>query len=166
MFCRICGKKIPEDSRFCPHCGEVVVTEEAPVSAEETCGTRAFTFPDGTTYDQASVPVNEWLSSGGLRILDARYTVDTTLLAGTLVPVITRVELDWAPEERAKPYQMAVMLDSRSDFALFKRKDHRSLQRQFDQWHREHPECEVAGKQEQQLILGWSSGWITLFFYR
>lgn len=33
MFCRLCGKSIPEDSRYCPYCGEAVVLGEVnPVS--------------------------------------------------------------------------------------------------------------------------------------
>lgn len=165
MFCRICGKKIPDDSIFCSYCGQSVVTEavEEPAPANHT---QVFTFPKDTTYDQASVPVNEWLSKGEVKILGARYTLDAVLLAGTMVPVLTRLELDWEPDPTGKCYQMGVMMDSRTDFGLLKRKNATGLQRQFDRWQKEHPETEVAGKREEALTLGWTSAWVTLFFYR
>ena len=108
MFCRICGEKIPDDSLFCPRCGREVIPLEAaapaehPASGQETGAapaaafqTQVFTFPDNTTYDQASVPVNDWLSQRGVHILDARFTLEPSLLAGTVVPLVERLELDW-----------------------------------------------------------------------
>lgn len=35
MFCKMCGKKIHDESRFCPYCGAAVGTLEAPVTAEK-----------------------------------------------------------------------------------------------------------------------------------
>lgn len=162
MFCRYCGKALPDDSLFCSHCGQRLA--EAP--AQPPCSTQVFTFPADATYDRVSASVNEWLARGGIRIRDAHYTVDAVMLAGAIVPVIPRLALDWEPEETEKTWQMAVMLDSRSDFGLLRRKTAAGLQRQFDRWQEEHPEFEVAGKQEMQLSLGWTSGWATLFFYR
>ena len=34
MYCRICGKSIPEDSRFCPYCGQKVVLAETDSPSE------------------------------------------------------------------------------------------------------------------------------------
>lgn len=36
MFCRKCGNEIPDDSAFCPRCGERVVTEDVEDTAVET----------------------------------------------------------------------------------------------------------------------------------
>lgn len=36
MFCRKCGKMIPDDSKFCPYCGETVVFEETQPAVKET----------------------------------------------------------------------------------------------------------------------------------
>ena len=58
MFCRICGKKLPDDSRFCMYCGEKVIkvaesakTEEKPEPIKEkpsNSGTRvAYMTKDG-----------------------------------------------------------------------------------------------------------------------
>jgi uncharacterized membrane protein YhaH (DUF805 family) len=30
MFCRLCGKQIPNDSHFCPHCGTPVIPDAQP----------------------------------------------------------------------------------------------------------------------------------------
>lgn len=173
MFCRICGARIPDDSVFCPHCGQKVVLCEAPEPAEapetgqkSSFDTQVFTYPPNTTYDQASVPVNQWLGENGLRILDARCELDATLLAGTMVPILSRLEIDWVPEETGRHYQLGVMIDSRTDFGLGKQKGSKGLQRQFDRWKGEHPEYEIAGKQDTQMSLGWASAWVTLFFYR
>ena len=173
MFCRICGEKIPDDSLFCPRCGrEVVLVEEDHSPAVEVLSvpkpfeTQVFSFPEDTTYDQASVPVNEWLSEREIQIQEARFTVDAILLAGTMVPVVSCIEIDWVPEETDKRYQLGVMLDSRSDFGLGRKKGATQLQRQFDRWRQQHPEYEVAGKQDRQMSLGWTSAWATFFFYR
>lgn len=173
MFCRICGEKIPEDSVFCPKCGREVIPagETPPVPAaraekKQAFETQVFPFPDNTTYDQASLPVNQWLAETGLHILDARFTLDSVLLAGTMVPTVSRLEIDWTPEQTERRYQLGVMIDSRTDFGLGKKKGSKGLQRQFDRWSGEHPEYEIAGKQDIQLSLGWTSAWATLFFYR
>lgn len=179
MFCRICGEKIPDDSLFCPRCGREVIPLEAAAPAEHPASgqepgaapaaafqTQVFTFPDNTTYDQASVPVNDWLSQRGVHILDARFTLEPSLLAGTVVPLVERLELDWTAEETKQRYQLGVMLDSRGDFGLGRKKGAAALQRQFDRWQAEHPEYEIAAKQDCQLSLGWTSAWAILFFYR
>ena len=172
MFCRICGEKIPDDSLFCPRCGrEVVLVDQDPpveeaISALKAIETQVFAFSEQTTYDQASVPVNQWLSERGIRIQEARFTVDAILLAGTMVPVVQRIEIDWTADDTDKHYQLGVMLDSRSDFGLGRKKGAAQLQRQFDRWSQQHPEYEVAGKQDCQMSLGWTSAWATFFFYR
>jgi hypothetical protein len=170
MFCRFCGKEIPADSNFCPYCGSVLASD-APQAGEAAAPdvphqTQVFQFSKHTTYDQASLSLNEWLSEHEVRILSAHYTLDSTLLAGVLVPEVEQVVLEWVPEPTERRYQFAVMLDERCDFGLGKRHGARNLQRQFDHWKAEHPELEVAGKVEQSLSLGWSSAWVTLFFYR
>lgn len=174
MFCRFCGKQIPSDSRFCPACGQAVAEQETPAPApapepqDDGVRTQVFTFPKDTAYDQASVPVNQWLSERGLSIVDARFEVEATLLAGTLVPTISRLELDWTPEETDRRYQFAVMLDSRTGLGSGKKSGvcSKSLQRQFDRWRGEHPALEVAGRQDVPLSLGWLGTWVALFFYR
>ena len=36
MFCRKCGKKIPDDSDFCTYCGErMIILEQDPQRPEE-----------------------------------------------------------------------------------------------------------------------------------
>lgn len=35
MFCRKCGKKIPDDSKFCPSCGETTFTNERNILKNE-----------------------------------------------------------------------------------------------------------------------------------
>ena len=152
---------------------EAAAPAEHPASGQETGAapaaafqTQVFTFPDNTTYDQASVPVNDWLSQRGVHILDARFTLEPSLLAGTVVPLVERLELDWTAEETEQRYQLGVMLDSRGDFGLGRKKGAAALQRQFDRWQAEHPEYEIAAKQDCQLSLGWTSAWAILFFYR
>lgn len=172
MFCRICGEKIPDDSLFCPRCGRKVVLMEQETPVEEirpelkSYETKVFAFSEETTYDQASVPVNQWLSEHSLDIRSARFTVDAILLAGTMVPVVQRIEIDWTGSDADKHYQLGVMLDSRSDFGLGRKKGAAQIQRQFDRWSQQHPEYEVAGKQDCQMSLGWTSAWATFFFYR
>ena len=82
------------------------------------------------------------------------------------MPLVQQVDLDWMEEPGAAPYRMAVMLDSRTDFGLGRKQGSRTLHRQYDHWREEHPEYEIAAKQEKELSLGWTSGWATLFFYR
>ena len=38
MYCRICGKEIPDDSHFCPHCGREVVTAAPDKPAQKKIG--------------------------------------------------------------------------------------------------------------------------------
>lgn len=176
MYCRICGSRIPEDSVFCPRCGEKVLPFSAPESPRpEPCpepqpepawSTRVFEYPEGTTCDQAAIPVNAFLEETGLRILDARFELDAVLLAGTMVPTLSRVEIDWREEAAGRPYRLGVMMDSRADFGLGKKKGAKNIQRQFDRWREEHPEYEIAGKQDSQLTIGWTNAWVTCFFYR
>ena len=171
IYCRICGSQIPDDSVFCPMCGKKVLPFAA---AEPPCvsaavpewNTRVFEYPKGTTYDQASIPVNTFLEENGLRILDARFTLDAVLLAGTMVPTLSRIEIDWREEAAGAPYRLGVMMDSRADFGLAKKKGAKSVQRQFDRWRAEHPEYEIAGKQDSQLTIGWTNAWVSCFFYR
>ena len=92
--------------------------------------------------------------------------LDAALLAGSIMPLVQQVDLDWMEEPGAAPYRMAVMLDSRTDFGLGRKQGSRTLHRQYDHWREEHPEYEIAAKQEKELSLGWTSGWATLFFYR
>lgn len=42
MFCRHCGKELPNDSAFCVHCGIPVVQEQAPIAGPccPRCGSR------------------------------------------------------------------------------------------------------------------------------
>lgn len=51
MFCRKCGKTIPDDSKFCPYCGETVVFEEAQPEVKESehgyCSQCGNPLPDG-----------------------------------------------------------------------------------------------------------------------
>lgn len=172
IYCRICGSQIPDDSVFCPKCGEKVLPFAAPEEAEQAPqeaperNTRVFEYPEGTTYDQASLPVSAFLEETGLQILDARFELDAVLLAGTMVPTLSRVEIDWREEEGGRPYRLGVMMDSRADFGLGKKKGAKNVQRQFDRWREEHPEYEIAGKQDSQLTIGWTNAWVTCFFYR
>ena len=173
MYCRICGKEIPDDSRFCPHCGREVVTavpakapEPKPDVPHGVGGTKRFTFSPDTTYDQAANAVNDWLAQRQIRLLGADFQLDATLLAGTVMPLVQQIDLDWKEEPGAVPYRMAVMLDSRTDFGLGRKQGSKTLHRQYDHWREEHPEYEIAAKQEKALSLGWTSGWATLFFYR
>lgn len=175
MFCRYCGVKIPEDSRFCPQCGKNLavtdppeaqevseVAENAPASHE----TKVFTFPPKTTFDQASLPVIQWLKEHSVDLKDLRCNADAILLAGTLVPILERLELDYVESEDSRPYQLGVMIDSRNDFGLSRKKSGTALNKQFEQWHKEHPEYQVDCKVDQPLSLGWCSGSLTLFCYR
>ena len=174
MYCRICGKEIPDDSHFCPHCGREVVTAVPDKPAQKTMpavphgtgGTKRFTFSPDTTYDQAANAVNDWLAQRQIRLLGADFQLDAALLAGSIMPLVQQVDLDWMEEPCAAPYRMAVMLDSRTDFGLGRKQGSRTLHRQYDHWREEHPEYEIAAKQEKELSLGWTSGWATLFFYR
>ena len=171
MYCRICGKEIPDDSRFCPHCGREVVAAApdkptTPAGPHGTGGTKRFTFSPDTTYDQAANAVNDWLAQRQIRLLGADFQLDAALLAGSIMPLVQQVDLDWMEEPGAAPYRMAVMLDSRTDFGLGRKQGSRTLHRQYDHWREEHPEYEIAAKQEKELSLGWTSGWATLFFYR
>lgn len=170
MYCRICGEKIPEDSRFCPHCGrEVAPTpvlcsdKTTPVPSENR---KCFSFPENTTYDQAAATVNAWLSDGGRNIQSANFVLGSTLLAGTLVPTVTTVEVQWKDEPRGRPYQLGIMMDSCTDFGLGRKKGSKHLTRQYDQWKTEHSEYEIAGLQQISLSLGWMSAWVSCFFFR
>lgn len=182
MFCRICGAKIPDDSLFCPRCGREVAPPEEAVPAEQPAPggdsgaapaagvrTQVFTFPEDTTYDQAAAIINYWLGGHRVGILDARFTLEPSLLAGTIVPLVEHLELDWTPEGEGapeRPFRVGVMLDSRGDFGLSRKKGAAALLHQFETWQKEHPECEIAAKQDCQLSLGWTSAWAILFFYR
>ena len=174
MYCRICGKEIPDDSRFCPHCGREVVLSDAASDAApvidtpeaSAARTQRFTFPADTTYDQAANAVNDWLAGQQLKLCSAAFELDAAMLAGTIVPLVTQIDLTWTPEPGSAPYRMAVMLDSRTDFGIGRKNGSKTLHKQYDHWRAEHPEYEIAAKQEKELSLGWTSGWATLFFYR
>ncbi|MDD6263104.1 MAG: zinc ribbon domain-containing protein [Clostridiales bacterium] len=60
MYCRFCGTMIPEDSSFCPKCGEKVSDENAPeVPAEENAGAKAQNAAAGdagSAAEESSVP--------------------------------------------------------------------------------------------------------------
>ena len=129
-----------------------------PAVPRGTGGTKRFTFSPDTTYDQAANAVNDWLAQRQIRLLGADFQLDAALLAGSIMPLVQQVAL--------APYRMAVMLDSRTDFGLGRKQGSRTLHRQYDHWREEHPEYEIAAKQEKELSLGWTSGWATLFFYR
>ncbi len=50
MYCRKCGKLIPEDARFCPYCGtEVIVPEEEVRFVEDGKGGLIIEAPEGST---------------------------------------------------------------------------------------------------------------------
>lgn len=52
MFCRKCGKEIPDDSEFCPKCGTVVgkeITEHVKAQADTVVADTANTTPNETT---------------------------------------------------------------------------------------------------------------------
>ena len=56
MFCRFCGKEIPEGGRFCPGCGK-----EADTSAAFQAQTTAGEIEEGTaetTAERMPAPVN------------------------------------------------------------------------------------------------------------
>jgi len=57
MFCRNCGKPIPDDSKFCPHCGASCTFEQTPTTTPTQSGPVAV----GTTI--SNVPIN--LSNNG-----------------------------------------------------------------------------------------------------
>lgn len=170
MYCRICGEKIPEDSRFCPHCGREIVP--SPVSCEEhSCSAssenrKCFSFPETTTYDRAAEAINTWLTGGNRTIQSADFTLGSTLLAGTLVPTVTEVTVHWTDAPGGKPYRLGMMMDSCTDFGLGKKKKSKHLTRQYDRWKAEHPDYEVAGLQQISLSLGWMTAWISCFFFR
>ena len=162
MFCPNCGCEAPEYAHFCMHCGTPL--NGAP--AEERGGTQHFDFPMHTTCDRASVMLNDWLSAHAVRITGARFVLDTELLAGTLVPTLTACEVDWLPEEGAEHYRFGLMMDSRADLGLNRARGQKRLIRGFEHWLREHPACEVAGRQDCQLSVGWVTAWVTVFFFR
>ena len=169
MYCRICGEKIPDDSLFCPHCGREVISADAPAAPpeqKEATPQKIFAFPPNTTYDKAAEVVNNWLKDGNRRIDSASFTLDSTMLAGTVVPVVSEIAVAWTDEPNSKPYQLGMMMDTCTDFGLNKSKNKKKLTRQFDRWREEHPELEIAGLQQTQLSLGWSSAWVTCFFFR
>lgn len=169
MFCRFCGVKIPEDSRFCPQCGAKLAppsTEASPSAPSSGVQTKVFSFPPKTTYDQAALPVTEWLKTHTVDLLDLRCQADTVLLAGTLVPVLERLELDYVEGDDPRHYQLGIMLDSRNDFGLSRKRNSTALDKQFQQWLRSHPDYEVSCKVDLPLSLGWCSGSLSLFCYR
>ncbi len=170
MYCRICGKTIPEDSCFCPHCGREIVScpvpSEEAVASASTGNTKHFSFPENTTYDQAAASINAWLCDGGRKIQTAEFTLGSTLLAGTLVPTVVTVAVQWTDEPEGKPYQLGMMMDSCTDFGLGRKKGSKHLTRQYDRWKAEHPEHEIAGLQQISLSLGWMSAWVSCFFFR
>ena len=49
MFCWKCGKKIPEEARFCPYCGAEVRRLEEITIREDGKGGLIFDVPEGTT---------------------------------------------------------------------------------------------------------------------
>ncbi len=172
MFCRFCGVEIPEDSRFCPKCGANLAVRKAEEKEPELevtstkCKTQVFTFPPKTTYDQASLPIIRWLEEHQVDIQGLRCEADTILLAGTLVPVLERLELDYVESDDSRHYQLGVMIDSRNDFGLSRKKSGTALNKQYEHWRKEHPEYEVSCKLDLPLSLGWCSGSLTLFCYR
>ena len=49
MYCRKCGKLIPEDARLCPYCGtEVIVPEEEVRFVEDGKGGLIIEAPEGS----------------------------------------------------------------------------------------------------------------------
>ena len=171
--------KDPDDSLSAPRCGREVIPLEAaapaehPASGQEPGAAPAAAFPDpgvhlpdNTTYDQASVPVNDWLSQRGYTFWTPGLPWSPPCWRARWSPWWSGWSWTWTAEETEQRYQLGVMLDSRGDFGLGRKKGAAALQRQFDRWQAEHPEYEIAAKQDSQLSLGWTSAWAILFFYR
>ena len=50
MFCRKCGKQIPDEARFCPYCGtQVMIPEEEVEFTEDGKGGLILEAPEGST---------------------------------------------------------------------------------------------------------------------
>ena len=163
-FCRFCGRELPEDARYCPACGRALAAASGPEPDQP--GHKTFSFPDNTTFDRVSTAVNEWLQGQEIDILEARFELDAVMLVGAMVPTVRALEIDFRPSPGSTPYQLGIMMDSRTDFGLARKKAQQAVRRQLDTWRGEHPEREVAGQQEQKLTIGWSNAWVTCFLYR
>ncbi len=161
MYCHQCGSAVPEQARFCPLCGNELVQSTASTERIKT-----FEFPSGTTFDQFAPSVNAWLNEGEYAIHGAVFDVQPTLMCGNITPALTRLVIKYTPESGGNAYQLGIMMNTCADFGIGRGGQKASLSRQFTAWRDSHPEYEVVGVQEDNLSLGLSGGWSTLFFYR
>ena len=54
MFCRKCGTPIQDNAKFCPKCGEKVITEAPIKTPEETPSSQTTSSPDATASHTAT----------------------------------------------------------------------------------------------------------------
>ena len=78
MYCRKCGKKIPDEARFCPYCGtEVIIPEEIRIK-EDGKGGLIIEAPEGSSVSVSeSITIRED-GQGGL-IFDVPHGSTVTI---------------------------------------------------------------------------------------
>lgn len=87
MFCRKCGSKLPDDSRFCPACGEKVIVEEVKkeeiikeVVVQEKTEEIKPEIVEETTQKEPRGPWKAFAIAG--------YVIGIFSIAGCMIPVI------------------------------------------------------------------------------
>lgn len=109
MFCRKCGKEIPDDSKFCPKCGTVIekdVTEKISLQKDETvtavqenvsANYAAIEPPKSDTADITQTALDEIKpenSNKPLIISSVFGVVILAVLAAILIPLFTSKNID------------------------------------------------------------------------
>ena len=89
MYCRICGKSIPKDSRYCPYCGIEVILDETGSEQDAIIESKT----EFINEDNKLIPLTAFAEKNGKMQLCKAATNNGDMIRYILFTKETRVEL-------------------------------------------------------------------------